>query len=265
MDTDSTAALDHVKQSSSNFSIRSLGCVLSLPIIPTPQNHGSPIRNNSGQPTWLAAPRNLNQHFMGEYPIANGTQARHHDRLPRFLHNIFDFQCRERPTDKPRRTQIGSVQHLFPSSVRTFPLDTWALDRKPIFRLLKRTPASPDVSGQLEVQFDEEKHKEAPRFYCKACNQWVAFVSDTLQVGDIPTLTLQINPHGFVHEVITLKYVVHCLIAGPPVPADSWFPGYEWRFLLCQQCQAHLGWSYHRPREISMTFAGLRKASIFEE
>lgn len=264
MDTDRAATLN-AQQPASDRSIRSPGCVFSLPIVPTSQSHGTPIRNNSGQSTWFPTPRNLMQHFMGTDPIANRAQARHNHRLPRFLHNILDFQCRERPADKPRRAQIGRLQHRLPSSDWTEPLNTRTLDRQPAFRLLKRTPESPDLGGKTKVEFDEEEQKEPRRFYCKACTQWVAFVSDTLQVGDIPTLTLQINPHGFVHEVITVKYVVHCLIAGDPVPADSWFPGYNWRFLLCQQCQSHLGWSYHRPREMEMAFAGLRKACVVED
>lgn len=34
------------------------------------------------------------------------------------------------------------------------------------------------------------------------------------------------NPHGFVHEVMTLLKTNGVGVAGPPVKEFSWFPGY---------------------------------------
>jgi cereblon len=78
-------------------------------------------------------------------------------------------------------------------------------------------------------------------------------------------LSAQINPHGFIHEVLTLREALNVVLAGPPVPADSWFPGFEWRYCLCASCQSHLGWSYHRPEAASATFFGLRRGGLVED
>lgn len=127
---------------------------------------------------------------------------------------------------------------------------------------MKGTDPENPTDKQSDSKQDEDI--EPPKFICSTCKIFIAFVSDIIQVGDIPVLSAQINPHGFVHEVITVCHVSNVLIYGYPVPADSWFPGYLWRYLVCQQCQNHLGWSYHKPNESKMIFAGLRKASIIQ-
>ena len=45
-------------------------------------------------------------------------------------------------------------------------------------------------------------------------------------------------------------------------PLSSWFPGFCWRYLICSQCMEFLGWSYHRPNEYTMSFAGFSKANV---
>ena len=128
-------------------------------------------------------------------------------------------------------------------------------------RMLRVTPETPpDVvaligSSNLPI-------KEPRRFKCAHCQNPVAFEVDVIQIGDIPSDTAQVNPHGFIHEVITVQSVQNTLVEGPPVPADSWFPGFCWRYLICAQCMEFLGWSYHRPNEFSMSFAGFSKQNI---
>lgn len=90
----------------------------------------------------------------------------------------------------------------------------------------------------------------------------MAFEVDVIQIGDIPSDTAQVNPHGFIHEVITVRHVQNIFITGEFEPADSWFPGFYWRYLICGECTEFLGWSYHRPTEQMMTFAGLSKGQI---
>ena len=64
------------------------------------------------------------------------------------------------------------------------------------------------------------------------------------------------------HEVITVSRVQNTLQYGDSVPADTWFPGFCWKYLLCRECMEFLGWSYHRPNEQWMTFAGLSRQAI---
>lgn len=52
------------------------------------------------------------------------------------------------------------------------------------------------------------------------------------------------NPARFTFEVLCFQIATGCLEAGTPEQADSWFPGYRWRYALCNRCGEHLGWGY---------------------
>ena len=265
MDTDRPSTLNYDKQSPHRSSIWSTRSSSTLFTLPSSQANGASDRNNSSQPFGLTSPWNFHLHRLATDSDLRAAETRYNNWFPRLFHHIFDLFSGECSADQSRSNAASSIQYPTSNNQRPLPLITRNLDRQPALSFLKKTSTSSNTNGQEEIQEDNKEQKEPRRFFCKNCKQWIAFVSDTIQVNDIPTLTLQINPHGFVHEVITVKYVVNSLIAGPPVPADTWFPGYEWRFLICQQCQSHLGWSYHQPQETAMSFAGLRKASIFEE
>jgi hypothetical protein len=127
--------------------------------------------------------------------------------------------------------------------------------------MLRVTPETPsDIINAIEAS--DLPVTEPRRFRCINCKTPVAFEVDIIQIGDIPSDTAQVNPHGFIHEVITVRSVQNTLVEGPPIPADSWFPGFCWRYLICSQCMEFLGWSYHRPNEFSMSFAGFSKQTV---
>jgi len=127
--------------------------------------------------------------------------------------------------------------------------------------MLRTTPETPPHIVTL-VDPNELPVKKPRRFKCANCKNPVAFEVDIIQIGDVPSDTAQVNPHGFIHEVITVHSVQNTFVEGRPVPADSWFPGFCWRYLICSECMEFLGWSYHRPNEFTMSFAGLSKQTI---
>ena len=102
-------------------------------------------------------------------------------------------------------------------------------------------------------------------YRCRACSNAVAHVGDEISVGDIPVDSMQINPGGYIHEIFTVRTAFQVIITGQPVPADSWFPGYMWRFCLCAQCGLHLGWSYQLYQQETIVFFGLRRGSVKED
>ena len=129
------------------------------------------------------------------------------------------------------------------------------------YQMLRITPDTPP-NVLDEVDHNSLPIEEPKRFKCIHCQTPVAFEVDVIRIGDIPSDTAQVNPHGYIHEVITVSAVQNTLVEGPPIPADSWFPGFCWKYLICSSCLEFLGWSYHRPSELSMTFAGLSKDNI---
>ncbi|MEC7949338.1 MAG: cereblon family protein [Myxococcota bacterium] len=75
-----------------------------------------------------------------------------------------------------------------------------------------------------------------------------------------------VNPGGFVHEVLTTRNAPGCLPVGAPVRADTWFPGYTWRFALCGRCTGFVGWAYDAVSALDpVRFWGLRSAAVRED
>lgn len=71
------------------------------------------------------------------------------------------------------------------------------------------------------------------------------------------------NPYGFHFVIGCFSEAPGCAIQGEPVPQDTWFPGYTWRFALCDHCATHLGWYYESPSQTY--FYGLVLERLVEE
>ena len=137
----------------------------------------------------------------------------------------------------------------------------WNQDRPVLYALLRKEQ-KPKLNPQNESNPSETPIEK--KYRCRSCSTPIAVVGDEVSVGDIPVETMQINPHGYIHEIFTILSVFNTLIVGDPVPADSWFPGYMWRFCLCAQCHHHLGWSYQPFDQNTIVFFGLRRGSVKE-
>ena len=129
--------------------------------------------------------------------------------------------------------------------------------------LLRKTPSKP--TAQKDTSTEEANNPEKKMYRCRACSNAVAHIGDEITVGDIPVDSMQINPHGYIHEIFTVRTAFQVIVTGQPVPADSWFPGYMWRFCLCAQCGHHLGWSYQPYQQETIVFFGLRRGSVKED
>lgn len=56
-----------------------------------------------------------------------------------------------------------------------------------------------------------------------------------------------VNPHGIVHETITVSQLfpsASVLLQGSASTQDSWFPGFAWTIAYCPTCINHLGWRF---------------------
>ncbi|KAH6831147.1 ATP-dependent protease La domain protein [Perilla frutescens var. hirtella] len=60
---------------------------------------------------------------------------------------------------------------------------------------------------------------------CKTCQTLIAKRSDMLVMSSDGPLGAYANPHGYVHEVMTLTRTSGIAVTGPPVKEYSWFPG----------------------------------------
>ena len=132
-----------------------------------------------------------------------------------------------------------------------------------IIHALRKRPSKPN---EEKSSTQESSPNPKQRMYrCRPCSNPVANIGDEISVGEIPVDTMQINPHGYIHEIFTVRTAFQVIVTGQPVPADSWFPGYMWRFCICAQCGHHLGWSYQPYDQETIVFFGLRRGSVKED
>lgn len=127
-----------------------------------------------------------------------------------------------------------------------------------------RPPAPPPGPA---VDPDEAATTQADEGWlcCRACGHRLARVADRFAVPGHPAIASFVNPGGFVHEVLTLRDAPGCIRAGERVRADSWFPGYTWRFALCGGCTGFVGWFYEALGATAPArFWGLRAPAVRE-
>jgi cereblon len=75
-----------------------------------------------------------------------------------------------------------------------------------------------------------------------------------------------LNPHGVLHELVTVTWAENVVLSGAPTTEFTWYPGYAWRIAWCGRCGAHVGWSFDAIGDgAPRTFWGLRRQAIVEE
>ncbi|KAL4604485.1 hypothetical protein ACB092_10G196800 [Castanea dentata] len=99
---------------------------------------------------------------------------------------------------------------------------------------------------------------------CKICKTEIARRSDMLVMSSEGPLGAYVNPHGFVHEIMTLYRATGLALRGLPETEYSWFPGYAWTITNCVACETQMGWLFTatnkklKPR----SFWGIRSSQV---
>ncbi|KAH7954824.1 hypothetical protein HPB49_021964 [Dermacentor silvarum] len=99
---------------------------------------------------------------------------------------------------------------------------------------------------------------------CKECNQKMADRSDVFSMSQSGPQGAYVNPHGYVHEMITVRKATGVYLNGRPSTLYSWFPGYAWTILQCSGCHCHVGWKFTASNKalLPKKFWGLCRAAI---
>ena len=72
-----------------------------------------------------------------------------------------------------------------------------------------------------------------------------------------------VNPHGFLHEIVTVRYAENLLVGDAPTTEFTWYPGYAWQIAWCARCAAHIGWMFSAvDGSAPVRFWGLRREAI---
>ena len=88
-----------------------------------------------------------------------------------------------------------------------------------------------------------EKINWSSWLFCQACCGWVANRERRIRVRGRHERQVR-NPSGLDFRLGCFARVAGGLGVGGYREEDSWFAGYEWRYLVCRACAAHIGWEY---------------------
>ncbi|XP_004291163.1 PREDICTED: protein cereblon [Fragaria vesca subsp. vesca] len=102
---------------------------------------------------------------------------------------------------------------------------------------------------------------------CKTCQTVFARRSDMLVMSSEGPLGAYVNPHGCVHEIMTLHKATGLALIGSAVKEYSWFPGYAWTITNCATCETQMGWLFTATKKNlkPRLFWGIRSSQVSDD
>ncbi|XP_041747272.1 protein cereblon isoform X1 [Coregonus clupeaformis] len=80
---------------------------------------------------------------------------------------------------------------------------------------------------------------------CKQCQDTeITTKNEIFSLSLYGPMAAYVNPHGYVHETLTVYKASNLNLVGRPSMLHSWFPGYAWTIAQCQTCGSHMGWKF---------------------
>lgn len=161
----------------------------------------------------------------------------------------------------------GGKQHTFMEPVA---FSYWLSANLPL-KLDEKAKLLAMTSALERLRYILEKVKAAtPPILCQYCFAIVADSSEMFTVsGAEGTTGNYVNPHGAVHQTITVRRVSRMSVRyqGGPETQHSWFPQYSWKIMNCRLCSNHLGWKFdlvqgEPSRDRPTSFFGLAAGTV---
>uniref|UniRef100_A0A8C6UIZ9 Protein cereblon n=1 Tax=Neogobius melanostomus TaxID=47308 RepID=A0A8C6UIZ9_9GOBI len=80
---------------------------------------------------------------------------------------------------------------------------------------------------------------------CKQCQDTeITTKNEIFSLSLCGPMAAYVNPHGYVHETLTVYKANNLGLVGRPSTLHSWFPGYAWTIAQCRTCGSHMGWKF---------------------
>ena len=101
-----------------------------------------------------------------------------------------------------------------------------------------------EKSSSKVIGKDQADSKEGETvYYCSTCRYVITTATKITEVNG-QHRHVYANPSGNVFEIGCFSNAKGCFTHGLPTSQCTWFAGFTWRYGLCKQCHAHLGWKY---------------------
>ncbi|KAB5514064.1 hypothetical protein DKX38_027970 [Salix brachista] len=200
---------------------------------------------------------------------------------PHWVYNMHDSYClAERATDMWK--QIVGVPSMD------------GLVRKPdllSFYIASKIPVSEEIRQELleidgisyRLRREIDLLETVDLVQCKTCKIVIARRSDMLVMSSEGPLGAYVNPHGYVHEIMTLQKANGLALIGRATAEYSWFPGihsnkflsywvdelgpdlmYAWTVADCVSCETQMGWLFTATKKKlkPQSFWGIRSSQV---
>ncbi|KAJ8258615.1 hypothetical protein COCON_G00176270 [Conger conger] len=80
---------------------------------------------------------------------------------------------------------------------------------------------------------------------CKQCQDTeLTTKNEIFSLSLYGPMAAYVNPHGYVHETLTVYKASNLNLTGRQSTMHSWFPGYAWTIAQCRTCGSHAGWKF---------------------
>ncbi|MGH0158779.1 UNVERIFIED_CONTAM: hypothetical protein FKN15_045154 [Acipenser sinensis] len=107
------------------------------------------------------------------------------------------------------------------------------------FKLLKIGSAIQRLRCELDIM------DRCTSLCCKQCQDTeITTKNEIFSLSLYGPMAAYVNPHGYVHETLTVYKANSLNLIGRPSTQHSWFPGYAWTIAQCRTCGSHLGWKF---------------------
>ncbi|KAM4651178.1 protein cereblon isoform 2-T2 [Discoglossus pictus] len=100
---------------------------------------------------------------------------------------------------------------------------------------------------------------------CKHCHDTeITTKNEIFSLSLCGPMAAYVNPHGYVHETLTVYKAFNLSLVGRSSTENSWFPGYAWTIAQCRVCGSHMGWKFSAVRKdlSPQRFWGLTRSAL---
>ncbi|XP_056660528.1 protein cereblon isoform X9 [Monodelphis domestica] len=100
---------------------------------------------------------------------------------------------------------------------------------------------------------------------CKQCQETeITTKNEIFSLSLCGPMAAYVNPHGYVHETLTVYKACNLNLIGRSSTEHSWFPGYAWTIAQCRVCSSHIGWKFTATKKdmSPQKFWGLTRSAL---
>jgi len=149
-------------------------------------------------------------------------------------------------SESHEQSQVMSAVNAIPTEPSLF--SNWLLTNFPFDDQLRLNILKLDCINQ-RLKYIYSILKQYSSINCRICRSQICQKADVFSMCAQGFMSAYMNPHGHIHETLTVYKAKNLNLIGRPSTEYSWFPGYAWTICQCKRCGSHIGWKFTATKE----------------